>query len=147
MKIEVLNTQWAHDGGVLQGGVHEIEDPSQQLLEQAALAESVGSIKVTASKDERATMKAALEPDSESLKKLAQAQKESTWHEGNLGDYIAVKQAVLDRDADEDDEFALSDESRAGLEAGVAQAQAILKVLQGQEKKDYDAAVREVLNG
>ena len=142
MKIEVLTTQWAYDGGVLPGGVHDVEKPSKLLLEQAALAESVGSIKVSASAEERAKMKAAIQPDSESLKHLEKAQSNSTWHEGNLDDYVASKSALL---ADQGD--LLDDEARANLEVGVAQAKAIREELGAQKTKDYDAAVRKVLGG
>jgi len=142
MRIEVLSTQWAYDGGVLAGGVHEIDKPSKKFLGQAASAESVGSIKVLASTEERATMRAAIEPDGESLKALEKAQANSTWHEGNLGDYIATKTALLKDAGDQ-----LDEESRAQLEQGVEQAKAILKVMGKQNKKDYDAAVTEVLGG
>lgn len=143
MKIEVLTTQWAHDGGVLAGGVHEIEKPTAKLLAAAAAAEAVGSVKVTASADEREKMRGSVESDSESEKKLTQAMADSTWHEGNLGDFIAVKSALLKEHGD-----TLPDETRASLELGITQAKAILKELAGQGKKrSYDEAARKVLAG
>lgn len=83
MKIEVLTTQWTHDGGVLAGGVHEVEKPTKKLLRAAAAAEHAGVVKVTASKDERAEMNSAVQSQSDGEKALEAAMDSGDWHEGN----------------------------------------------------------------
>lgn len=87
MKLEVLTAQWAHDGGVLAGGVHDVERPSKKLLRAAAAAEHAGVVKVTASKDERAVMNSAVQSQSDGEKALAAAMESGGWHEGQRIQY------------------------------------------------------------
>lgn len=99
MQIEVLVTQWSAEGKTFGGGVHEIEKPAKKLLGLAAAAEAAGSIRVTASKDERAAMSAAVEAQGESEKKYAEAQRDGRWHEGNHTQFVLdVEQGNRDPD-------------------------------------------------
>lgn len=100
MKIEVLVTQWSAEGEVFPGGVHEIAKPTKALLRLAAAAEDVGSVKVTASKDERRVMSASLESQSDSEAAYAEAQRDGRWHEGNYDAFMADVEAGL-RDPDQ----------------------------------------------
>src|SRR5215831_10987686 len=143
MKIEVLVRQWAYDDEVLESGVHEIDDPSPDLIRHAANAESAGSIRVEASAAERKQMKDSIETDSASTKILEAAQKDGSWQVGNLGDYIAVRSALLAQHNDPDDELELTDDQVLNIELGIAQSQAILdKVDAGAS---YEDAVTETL--
>jgi hypothetical protein len=134
VKVEVLSTVWGHDDGQLDGGVHEIEKPSGKLLKALAAAEAAGSVKITASRDERARM--GVETDAESLKRLEAAQKDGSWQAGNHLAYVADAKARL-KDPD------LPDGQRAGLEHGVRVSTAYLKARAG--KLDHEAAVAAAL--
>lgn len=100
MKLEVLVTQWSAEGEVYAGGVHEIAKPSKALLGLVAAAEAVGSIKVTASKDERRVMGASVESQSDSEAAYAKAQRDGRWHEGNYDAFMLDVEAGL-RDPDQ----------------------------------------------
>lgn len=99
MKIEVLVTQWGADGEVFVGGVHEIEKPTKKLLRLVAGAEAAGSVKATASKEERAAIDAAVEAQTDSEAAYEKAQANGSWHEGNYDQFASeVAQGLRDSD-------------------------------------------------
>jgi hypothetical protein len=99
VKLEVLVTQWTAEGETFGGGVHEIGKPTQKFLRLAAAAEDAGSIKVTASKEERTVMTAAVESQSDSEAAYAKAQRDGSWHGGNYDQFmLEVEQGLRDPD-------------------------------------------------
>jgi hypothetical protein len=110
VKVEVLVTQWSAEGQTLAGGVHEIgpgECPcgakhksTKAFLSLVAAAEDAGSIKVSASKAERAELKGHVQTQADGEKAYAEAQRDGRWHEGNYDAFMADVEAGL-RDPDE----------------------------------------------
>ncbi len=88
MKLEVIYSVWGADGDEYAGGTHEIEKPSKKFLRLCAAGEAAGAIKVTASAEERETMRTALESDADSEKKLAKAMSDGSWHEAQLAQHL-----------------------------------------------------------
>jgi hypothetical protein len=88
MRLEVLQAKVGLDGDEFAGGLHEIAKPSKRLLRAAAVQEKLGAVKVTASKDERAVMNAAVEADTESEKKRRAAMKSGDWYEANHRQFL-----------------------------------------------------------
>jgi hypothetical protein len=100
VKIEVLVSQWSADDEVFPGGVHEIAKPTKSFLRLAASAEAEGSIKVSASKEERSSMSAHIESQGDSEVAYAEAQRDGRWHEGQYDQFAAeVEQGLKDQDA------------------------------------------------
>jgi hypothetical protein len=91
VKLEVLQAKVGLDGEEFAGGVHEIAKPTKKLLRAAAMQEKVGAVKVTASKEERGTMVAAVESQADSEKAYAKAQEDGRWQIANY------RQAIADR--------------------------------------------------
>jgi hypothetical protein len=88
VKLEVLQAKVGLDGEEFAGGVHEIAKPTKKLLRAAAMQEKVGAVKVTASKEEREVMRAAVEPDSESERKRLAAMESGEWYEANIRQFL-----------------------------------------------------------
>jgi len=88
MKIEVLVSQWSAEGQTFAGGVHEIEKPTKKLLGLVGAAPDTTLTVLSASKDERAALKAAVESQAKSEKRYAQAQRDGSWHAGNYDQYL-----------------------------------------------------------
>jgi hypothetical protein len=88
VKLEVIPTQWAADGQVFGGGVHEDVKLTRKLAPLVAGAEAAGVVNVLhATRDERALLKGHVETQAESEKAYARAQADGSWHEGNRAQY------------------------------------------------------------
>ena len=93
MKIEVLHGRWAYEDEVYEGGEQMIAKPSKALLEGIAAAAACPDPPVrvvSASKDEKAVLGAAVQSQKDGEKALAEAMESGEWHVGNA-------QAMLDR--------------------------------------------------
>lgn len=99
-------TRWSCDHGSFSSGErHQITNASAAFVAQIACAEAFGSL-IEVSYDSAATKVAtkALEPDSESVKRLEKAMADGSWQEGNLRVYEETQAALA--------------AGRAGLELG-----------------------------
>jgi len=142
MVIEVLHFSWAHDGGVLEGGKHEIDKPSAKFLGQVAAAAACSDPPVRvvkASQEERGKIDKAVQSQAEGEKAYAKAQKDGDWHEGNLRAHIAATEARL-KDAED-----LHDDDKGRLLAALASSEDILEHVEAG--KSYDEAVELVKGG
>lgn len=75
MRFDVLHTQWAAEGEVFAGGIHEIEKPTADFLRLVAGAESAGSVVVLDVADaHRAKIEKAVQSQEDGEAAYAEAQ-------------------------------------------------------------------------
>ncbi len=105
MRVKVNVSQWAWGDGdeshVLAGGTHSLPSDDVALSKDfvqaiaAAAAADPGSIEILSSDDAaKKAMSAGVESEADSLKALAKAQEDGSWHESNLEAQVALFDGV-----------------------------------------------------
>lgn len=85
MTFEVLHSQWAADGEVFAGGVHEILKPTPEFLSLLAGAEAAGCVVVLdVSEQHRAKLDKHVQSQEDGEAAYASAVASGDWQEGNL---------------------------------------------------------------
>lgn len=135
MKITVVYSIWGAGEDEFVGGTHDVK-LTKKTAPLFAGGEAAGSIIVEeCSDDERALLDGHVESQEDSEAKLAEAQADGRWHEGNLRQFLTER---LDRLAyhdtlDEADPGRLSDEEHGLLVHQTTQARAVLDALENKE--------------
>jgi hypothetical protein len=126
MKINVVYSLWGADELAFDGGVHDVTVIGDGTAESPYLspavvggAEASGVIEVVeATSEERAALDAAVQSQEDGEAAYAAAQEDGSWHEGNLEQFLLTARQELD-----DPDAELTDERRAALERGIADAE------------------------
>ena len=138
MIVEVVHTQWAAEGTVFQGGVHELSTaecacgvthgkPDAELLGLIAAAEAAGSVNVLeANSQHRAKLDKAVQSQADGEAAYARAQADGRWQHGNLVQFVADREQRVAAGAD------LPADERALLELELADARIALEQLEEQ---------------
>jgi hypothetical protein len=128
MQIEVAHRFVATEDDAFDGGVHDIEKPSKDLLKGIALGVHHGVVKVLeASAQEEKGLKGHVEDEEDSLAAQEKAQEAGLWQLGNLQNYIDTQRYFAERED-------LDDEVRALAKEQADEAEAQLKALEKEGK-------------
>lgn len=101
MKVKVVYSLWAADGFAepLYGGVHDLEDVTEEQARSIAGARSAGVVEVVeATDDELALLEPHVQSQEDGEAAYAAAQESGRWQHGNLVNFIAERKRKLVHD-------------------------------------------------
>lgn len=129
MKVRVIYSVWGADGfdEPFGGGVHELEDVTEEQARSIASAAAAGAVEVIdASKAERSLLDGHVQSQEDGEAAYAAAQESGAWQHGNLTDFIATREQRLAELDEHDPERGDTEERRSVLAAHITEARARL---------------------
>lgn len=125
-KIEGVYSQWGYgaegdsEGEILTGGLHEDFEITKENAAHIAGGESAGAVRILEASDaERALLEGHVESQEDSEAAYDAAQKDGSWREGHLAQFVADTETRL---ALSNEEANLTDGDREWLTNGLASA-------------------------